>query len=122
MEVVLIPSSLYRETKTVADGGGTISFEIPEGGRLWYVGVAPEDVSIPDTSVLVDLVDRNGEWVAQVLPLDVASSDATFRHAHSAFNEILLPDDRPLVIQAQVFNLTGVDVRWVLSVIVEVDG
>lgn len=122
MEVIIIPSSVHGpKVVSIADGGGIIILRIPQGGRLWYVGVTPDDANIPDTSVLVDLQDIQGNWLAQILPLGIASSDATFSHAHSAFNEMLLPDDKDIQVQAQIFNLTGVVVKWRLVVIVEVD-
>ena len=121
MEVVIIPSSVHGpKVLSVADGGGTITLRIPQGSRLWYVGVTPDDAGVPETSVLVDLQDIQGNWLAQILPLGIASSDATFSHAHSAYNEMLLPDDKDIQIQAQVFNLTGAAVKWRLVVILEV--
>ena len=116
-----MPSSVFGpKVLDIPDGGGVIILPIPEGSRLDYVGVAPDDASVPETSVLVDLQDTKGNWLAQILELGVASSDATFTHAHTRADRILLPDDIDLQLKAQIFNLTGATVKWRLVAILEV--
>ena len=107
--------------KSIANGGGTINLEIPQGGTLWHVGVSPVDASVPETSVLANLVKTGSDdFRAQVLELGVASSDIEFAHAHTSNDRIRLPDDEKLDIQVQVFNLTGAAVLWQVVAIVEV--
>lgn len=116
-----MPSSFYGpKILPVANGGGTIELDIPQGGTLWYVGVAPDDTSVPETSVLVDVLDINDNWKGQVLGLGVASSDATYTHAHFSSDEVRLPDDERIKLRAVIYNLTGASVKWRLVAIVEV--
>lgn len=115
-----MPSSRYGpKIISIPDGGGTITIRIPQGGRLEYVGVAPHDADVPETTAIVDLEDTKGNWIAQVLELGVASSDASGTHVHSRSDRVLLPDDNDLQLKARIYNLTGGDVKWRLVAIVE---
>ncbi len=119
-----MPSSFYGpKIESIADGGGSIELDVPQGGTLWHVGVSPVDASVPKTSVLADLVKVGSDapFRTQVLPLGVASSDAAFTHSHFRTAEMKLPDDERLIIRARIFNLTGAAVNWQLVAIVEVE-
>ena len=119
--MIIIPSSYLEALNVaVADGGGTIRVEIPQGAILWHVAVFPQDVSVPETNVKADLVNRDSDVMrTEVLPLGIAFSNATFKHANTLRKRVMVPDDRPVDVLAVIYNLTGASVNWNLVVIVE---
>lgn len=112
-------SMILTAENGIADGGGTLSLALPAPCEIQHIAVFPVTVSIPNTSVAVH-VYIGDDHLTQLMPVQQASSDATYPDAAISDSHVLLYDDRQLTLKAIIYNLTSATVIWRMVCIAEV--